>query len=86
MTVIRTYRNAANVSTASFKDAMIPLPGQAEGGREIVGENDENKPTACGQSRGLEDLIALRDDNRGAVSRSSRLLILESFSTMYWMK
>lgn len=68
---------------------FLPEPAghiQAEGGREIAGEKDETKPTARDQFRSLEDLIILRDDNRGAVPKSLRSLTLKSFSVMYWMK
>lgn len=46
----------------------IPLPDQAEDGREIIGENDETEPAAVDQSRGLEDLIVLGGNSLGAIN------------------
>ena len=44
----------------------IPLPDQAEDGREVVGKDDETEPTAVDQPRGLEDLIVLLSNDSGA--------------------
>ena len=82
----QTYLNAANISTTSFKNAVvfapelgeriqapgITLPDQTKNRREIVGEDDETEPTAVDQSGSLEDLFFLLDDDLGTVWRVGR--------------
>ena len=47
----------------------VALPDQAKNGREIVGENDETKPTAVDRSCDLEDFFFLIHDDLVAVGR-----------------
>ena len=50
----------------------IPLPDQAEDGREVVGKDDETEPTAVDQSGSLEDLLFLLNNDLSTVWRVGR--------------